>query len=52
MIKITVMLALVTALSALAGSANARYNDNYFSSRDGCTYRGYACSEWTRPDSY
>jgi len=53
MIKITLMLALVTALTALAESANARYSDNYsYSSRNGCTYRGYACSEWTRPDSY
>jgi hypothetical protein len=53
MIKLALVLALVTASTTLAESANARPNDNYgYSSRDGCMYRGYPCREWTRPDSY
>jgi hypothetical protein len=53
MIKITLLLALVASITAFAESANARSNDNYsYSSRDGCMYKGYPCSEWTRPDSY
>jgi hypothetical protein len=53
MVKITLLLALVAAITAFAESANARPNDGYsYSSRDGCMYRGYPCREWTRPDSY
>jgi hypothetical protein len=47
------MLVLVGAIVAFGESANARSNDNYYCSKqDGCMYRGYPCSEWTRPDSY
>ena len=53
MTKITLLLALVGAIVAFAQSANARPNDDYYySSKHGCMYRGYPCSEWTRPDSY
>jgi hypothetical protein len=53
MTKITLLLTLVGAIVAFAESANARPNDNYYySKQDGCVYRGYPCSEWTRPDGY
>jgi hypothetical protein len=51
MTKITVLLALVGTIVAFAESANTRprYNNYNYSS---CVYRGYSCSQWTRPDSY
>ncbi len=53
MTKITLLLTLIVAIVAFAESANARPNDDYYySSRDGCTYRGHPCREWTRPDNY
>jgi hypothetical protein len=50
---ISAVLALVSVVILLAQSVNASPNDAYFySSRDGCMYRGYPCSEWTRHYSY
>ena len=50
---VSAVLALVSVVMVLAQSASASPNDAYFySSRDSCMYRGYACSEWTRHYSY
>jgi hypothetical protein len=52
-ITVTLAIAAVIASQLFVQSANAWTNDAYnYSSNKGCMYRGYPCSEWTRPDSY